>query len=169
MADDIIKVPFSYSVTCISLQNFLTNNYYSEEIINALFMLYIEHAQYQGYLIFNTLSFHTVQKLAQKPYKELNCSVRGDQASDIKAVIFPVMIDCPYNEVIAAIARPKDKSVELVHYNSKTFGDSENTKGNEIMNDVIKYVETHILGVEEDKAEDTESQVRFLGLKIKFR
>jgi hypothetical protein len=160
MADDIIKVPYSYSVTCLSLQNFLTNNYYSEEIINALLLLYLGHAQYQGYLIFNTLSFHTVQKLAQRPYIELNCSIRANEASQVKAVIFPVMIDSPCNKVITIIAKPKDKTVELLHYNSKIFGDPENDKGNKIMKDVVKYVETHILGVDEEK-DDTESQVSF--------
>ena len=44
------------------------------------------------------------------------------------------------------IARPNDKSIELNHYNSQVFGDSENTEALKIMNNVIVYVEGCLIG-----------------------
>jgi hypothetical protein len=51
MAEKLIEVPHMYVVTSLSLQNFLVNNYYNQEIIDALLALYGEHAMTNGYLL----------------------------------------------------------------------------------------------------------------------
>lgn len=63
IAYDVINVPFGYTLTTLSLKNFLEHNYYSEEIINALLFLYQNQANQNGYLLFNTFAYLTVQKV----------------------------------------------------------------------------------------------------------
>jgi hypothetical protein len=70
IAEKMIEVPFKYTVTSLSLQNFLQNNYYNEEIINALLSLYQDQAHSHGYLVFSTLSYHTICQFINHPSKE---------------------------------------------------------------------------------------------------
>lgn len=163
----MIEVPYKYSVTSSSLQNFLVNNYYSEEIINSLLILYQEHSSTNGYLVFDTFTYHTVYKLVKNPNKQSDCSVIISDLDRCKAVIFPILITEPYNEVVVVIASPNEKTICLNHYNSRQFKDSKNKTALKLMHNIAKYIEAHLIPqAEEGKQKDNDSTVSFVNVNI---
>jgi len=96
IADTIIEVPHFYSVSSLSLQNFLINNIYNEEVMNALLMLYQQHASDHGFSIYNTFSYLTVLKRLNQSLKDESFEILYESYSKMNAIIFPIMIDNPY-------------------------------------------------------------------------
>lgn len=96
MTEKIVEVPHLYSVSSLSLQNFLINNYYNEEVINALLMLYQGHAVEHGFSIYNTFSYLTILKRLNQPLKDKRFEVIYENYSKVNAIIFPIMVDDPY-------------------------------------------------------------------------
>lgn len=150
VAEKIIVVPEKYTITSLSFQNFLVHNYYCEEIINALLMLYQEHAHSHGYIIFNTFAYHSVYSLVHRPEGVGECSVTINDSSKCKGIIFPLLVTNPYNEFIAIWAKPKDKEIILYHYNSRVYNSVEEPKVVEVLENIIKYVEIGIITPKED-------------------
>lgn len=158
MAEKLIEVPHMYVVTSLSLQNFLVNNYYNQEIIDALLALYGEHAMTNGYLLWNTFSYHSVWTFLNNPNKSPDCSIMMGNFKKCKGIIFPIPITDPINEVIMVMVSPNEKVAVLKHYNSSEFSNQISKQSNKILNNIIEYVETNIMcplenQVERDTAE----------------
>ena len=108
-AEKIIEIKDKYTITSLSLSNFIKNNYYSEEIINALLCLYQSHARSQGYIIFNTFSYFSVYNLINNYECKCTMEIALNDIRLCKGIVFPILISSPINEFIWVIANPNEK------------------------------------------------------------
>ncbi|CAI2364824.1 unnamed protein product [Moneuplotes crassus] len=160
IAEKVIDVPGFYSITSMSLKNFLNNSYYNEEIINSLLEIYQGQARKEGFLVFNTFSYHSIEKLVESKVFD-DKLIKEEDITSIKGIIFPIMLGYPYCEVICVLARPNMSHVELVHHNSTVFGDKENPKADEIMETILHYIEGYIIIPNtQDVHEVTDSRIK---------
>ena len=109
LAEKIIEVEDKYWVTSLSLLNFITNNYYSEEIINALLCLYQSHSHAQGYIVFNTFSYISVHNLIRNSQYKCELEIIFNDIKYWKGIVFPILHTDTVNEFIWVVANPNQK------------------------------------------------------------
>ena len=104
-----MKTKWTIELQVYPYLTFLQNNYYSEEIINALLMLYQGHAHSVGYLIFNTFAYMSIHNIIAKTYTNFETEIWVNDITFLKGIVFPILITNPINEFICVIAHPNEK------------------------------------------------------------
>lgn len=93
--------------------------------------------------------------------------MKEEDVRKISGIFFPIVVTEGFSEVICCLARPNDRTIELVHYNSSVYNENSSAKAKVILDVIIQYIEGYIIApnTEEDK-DITESGVSLKSISI---